>query len=73
MNTLAPQASVPNLLNEAQAATYLGISPKTLQQWRWRGDGTPFIKLGGKMIRYRKSDLDQFIANGFRRSTSDRG
>ena len=27
-----------------EAAMLLGLSPKTLAQWRWRGEGPPYIK-----------------------------
>ena len=30
------------LLTEKQAAAYLNMVVKTLQNWRWRGDGPPF-------------------------------
>lgn len=51
-------------LNNIEAANYLGISPNTLNQWR--SDKKPFIpylKIG-RLVYYRKSDLDAFIAAG---------
>lgn len=50
------------LLNEKQAASYLGLSVSTLQAWRWRGRGPAYLKLGGRTIRYRMADLDSFLA-----------
>lgn len=34
------------LLNNAQAASLLGITPNTLKFWRHKGRGPAFIKLG---------------------------
>lgn len=62
-----------SLLNEHQAAAFLNVAVKTLRNWRCRGDGPAFIKLGAKCIRYRDSDLWAFVARAVRRSTSDEG
>jgi hypothetical protein len=60
------------LLTEKQAAAYLNMVVKTLQNWRWRGDGPPFVKLGD-LVRYRRRDLDELILANLRTSTSDAG
>lgn len=50
------------LLNEGEAAKYLSISPKTLTIWRCTGrHQLSFVKLG-RSVRYRRSELDRFIA-----------
>jgi hypothetical protein len=42
-------------------AEYLGdLQPHTLEQWRWRKIGPPYIKAGGR-VRYRKSDVDRWL------------
>lgn len=61
------------LLNTKQAATYLGVSAAFLERDRWAGARIPFVKVGTRTIRYRLSDLDSFIANQVRLSTSDPG
>jgi predicted DNA-binding transcriptional regulator AlpA len=62
------------LMNEHQAAALLGVAVKTLRNWRCRGDGPKFVKLGGgRMVRYRESDLSAFIERDVRASTSDGG
>ena len=54
-----------DLLTRAQAATYLGVSPRTLAVWKCTGRyDLPVVKLGLRIVRYRKSDLDAFIARG---------
>jgi len=52
------------LLDEKQAAHYLGISVATLRRYRYRignrTDGPPIIKIG-RAVRYARSDLDKFV------------
>ena len=55
------------------AAEYLGgLSPRTLAKWRISGRGPRFIRLGNAVV-YDQRDLDEFLAAGARRSTSDDG
>jgi len=63
---LNPSKRDDRLFTTHQAAEYLGLSPKTLETWRCRGDRPQprSIKLGAKAIRYRQSDLDAFILAG---------
>lgn len=58
------------LLNTKQAAKYLSVSAAFLERDRWAGARIPFIKLGSRSVRYRQSDLDQFIEQQVRHSTS---
>ena len=51
------------------AAIYLDLTKSTLEAWRCRGNGPPFLKLG-KAVRYRKQDLDAFIEARIRNNTS---
>ena len=45
------------LLTETEVAKLLGLSPRTLQAWRYRGGHTPpFIKVG-RSVRYRRADV----------------
>ncbi|BEQ16040.1 helix-turn-helix transcriptional regulator [Desulfoferula mesophila] len=57
------------LLVTTQAATYLNMSPRTLTNFRFRGGGPRYVKLGGS-VRYRREDLDSWIKAGLRESTS---
>jgi predicted DNA-binding transcriptional regulator AlpA len=47
-------------LSNADAARYVGISPKTLNDWRSAGRGPSYLKIG-TLVRYRQSDLDAFL------------
>lgn len=49
------------LMTSRDAAVYIGVKINTLTVWRMTNRyGLPFVKLG-KVIRYRKSDLDKWI------------
>ncbi len=54
------QTSFP-LLSRKEAAKYLGISEQTLAIWKCtKRYDLPFVKIG-RLIKYRKADLDAFI------------
>ncbi len=54
-----------------EAAVYLRTSPSTLAKRRLVGNGPKFCRVG-RAIRYRKADLDAFMAATASMSTSDR-
>lgn len=56
-----------------QAAAYLGFSASTLAKMRLRGDGPVFSKAGARIVIYDLADLDQWLVDNRRRSTSDNG
>jgi len=52
-----------DLLDQRQAAARLGLaSSRTLEAWRRRGYGPPFLRLSPRLVRYRASDLDTWLA-----------
>ena len=60
------------MLSTEQAAEYCEMSPRTLEKLRSDGDGPVYAKLG-HLVRYAIEDLDRWIAERRRRSTSDPG
>ena len=46
-------------LSQIDLAARWRISPRTLERWRWIGDGPRFMKLGGRVI-YRVEDVRAF-------------
>jgi predicted DNA-binding transcriptional regulator AlpA len=52
------------------AASYVKLSAVTMERLRLTGEGPAFCKLG-KAVRYRKSDLDAWLASRLVRSTSE--
>ncbi|MBA6414725.1 helix-turn-helix domain-containing protein [Colwellia sp. 6M3] len=61
MKTVELQSRLSELVNGEQAALILCLKPATLAQMRWRGDKRlPYVKMG-KSIRYKLSDIEDFI------------
>jgi predicted DNA-binding transcriptional regulator AlpA len=53
---------VERLLTAVDVARMTGLSTETLAQWRSQRRGIPFIKLSRNVVRYRHSDLDDWLA-----------
>ena len=49
-------------------ARHMGVSAKTLAQWRYLGVGPEFVKVG-RNVRYRWSDVQAWLASQRRSST----
>ncbi len=62
-----------NLFNTKQAAEYLGMSSAFLERDRCYLALIPFVKVGSRAVRYRISDLDNYLDSKVRLSTSDKG
>ena len=58
-----------DLLHTRGAANYVGLSSVTLERMRLTGEGPVFAKLGHS-VRYRRADLDNWVASRLVRSTS---
>jgi predicted DNA-binding transcriptional regulator AlpA len=61
------------LLNTKEAANVLNVSKAFLERDRWAGVRVPFIKVGSRAVRYRVSDLNDYINKQVRFSTSQKG
>ncbi len=46
-----------SLINETEAAKFLGYTVRALQNWRVRGGGPKFVKISSRSIRYRRREL----------------
>lgn len=50
------------LLSTKQAAEFLSVKVQTMQVWRYNGGHPlPYIKFNNKLIRYRMSDLVDWV------------
>ncbi|WP_372624706.1 helix-turn-helix transcriptional regulator [Falsiroseomonas sp.] len=43
-------------LDQHQLAARWGVSPRSLERWRWQRVGPVFLKIGSK-VRYRERDI----------------
>ncbi|QFG37301.1 helix-turn-helix domain-containing protein [Paracoccus pantotrophus] len=43
-------------LNQTELAARWSISARTLERWRWTGEGPAFLKIGGRVV-YRLEDV----------------
>ena len=59
-------------LDTRQAADRCGLSPRTLEKHRVTGDGPRYLKLGSA-VRYLVEDIESYLLECRRRSTSDMG
>ncbi|MDN2582937.1 helix-turn-helix domain-containing protein [Aquibium sp. ELW1220] len=46
-------------LNQVELAARWKISPRTLERWRWTGEGPAFIKIGGRVV-YRLEEVEGY-------------
>lgn len=49
------------LLTSQELAKYLGLTEATIRNWQWAGQGPPFVRLGNKVIRYRREDVEKWL------------
>ena len=62
-----------SLIDEAEAARFLGFSIRTVQGLRYKGGGPKYCRISSRCIRYRRSDLCEWAEQRMRTSTSDLG
>ncbi len=66
----SPTMCTIELLTDEQVSELSGVKPKTLANWRSKGEGPAFVKVGHQ-IRYRSEDLKAFLEARIFRSTSE--
>lgn len=59
----------PRRIKDTEAAERLGLSVKTLRQWRRTGGGPAFLKLGNA-VRYDVDALEAWAASRVNQNTS---
>ena len=55
-------------LSQTDLANRWRLSPRTLERWRFTGEGPQFIKIGGRVV-YRLEDIETFEARQIRQVT----
>ena len=56
--------------SEKELAEILGLSRRTLQNWRQQKIGPMYIKLG-RVVRYRHSDIEPYITENIIKTFQD--
>jgi len=51
------------LLTTTEAASVLGVSPRTLEGFRRKGGGPAFVAISRNLVRYQPTALDTWIAS----------
>jgi hypothetical protein len=59
------------LIDEKLAARFLHLSVRTLQAFRQRGYGPPYIAVSPRCVRYRRIDLREWAEARLRTSTRE--
>jgi len=62
---------VDMLINERQAAEFLGVTKQCMSNWRYTGKGPRYVEVSRKCIRYRMKELKEFVEDRIRNSTSE--
>jgi len=50
------------LITEPEAAKLLGVSLTSLRRWRNAGRGPMARRIGPRALRYRRTDIEDFVA-----------
>ena len=57
-------------LNQVELARRWNISPRTLERWRWIGEGIAYLKIGGRVV-YRLDDIERYEVEHLHGETTD--
>lgn len=60
IEALLLQGGQAEYTDNAGAAAFLGVKPGTLEIWRTKREGPPFLKIG-KVVRYSVADLREYL------------
>ena len=55
-------------LSQIELAARWNLSPRTLERWRFTGEGPQYVKLGGRVV-YRLEDIEGYEAEQIRQAT----
>jgi predicted DNA-binding transcriptional regulator AlpA len=53
--------TIPFVLDEDGVSKSYGFTKPWLRKRRRLGDGPPFLKLGRRMVRYRREDIEEYL------------
>jgi hypothetical protein len=55
-------ADTERFVTQKEAARILGVEPRTLETWRLKRIGPPFFAYSRRCVRYRLSDLQEWLS-----------
>ncbi len=55
------QSERPQIVRSREAARILGVSPRTLSNWRWKGKGPRVVRLSARCVGYDIRDLIDYL------------
>jgi hypothetical protein len=58
-------------MNQIELAMRWNISHRTLERWRWTGEGPRYLKIGGRVV-YRLEDIERYEAEQLRLADANR-
>lgn len=53
---------IDNYISIEEAAEYLGVKTATIRSWI-KNKGMPSHRVGGKLLKFKKSEIDEWINN----------
>ena len=54
---ISAKQAISQLMDQKAAAEFIGVMPRTLENWRARRIGPKFLSYSRRMVRYRVADL----------------
>lgn len=51
----------PALLPPKKVAAMLSVTVRTLEAWRYRGEGPAWLVVSARCVRYRRSDVEAWL------------
>jgi hypothetical protein len=61
MTAAPPAPGALRHLNQTELSRRWHVSPRTLEQWRWKKIGPRYLKVGGRVL-YRLGDVEEYEA-----------
>jgi uncharacterized protein YjcR len=64
--TMTRPDTMPALLSQDEVADILGVSPRTLEDWRVSERGTAYVRVSYNKVRYEIAAIERFVAGARR-------
>ena len=58
---LTQENKMEKLLTPLDVSKILGVSDRTLAAWRKKGINLKYLKIGKRLVRYERAEVDRFI------------